>query len=94
MVAYLLRFSTVLFIIFPLNVYSSEDDPSACDCNTIVISDQEEQGGCPASVKGEACPQFRNIEEWQMRLRQQQKLKRLEDRMNPGHTGAAGLISR
>ncbi len=78
---YLLRFSIVFFILFPLKVYSDEENLSACDCNTIVVSTQEEQDGCPASVKREACPQFREMEQWQIRLRNQQELRRFERRM-------------
>ena len=84
---YLLRFSIVFFILFPLKVYSDEENLSACDCNTIVVNTQEEQDGCPASVKRETCPTFREIEQWQMRLRHQQEQRRLEDRMNPGRAG-------
>jgi hypothetical protein len=83
MVAYLLRFSIVLFILFPLAVYSDEENPSACDCKAIVISAQEEQDGCPASVKREACTTFREMEQWQIRLRQQRELRRLEEKMPP-----------
>ena len=81
-------FVFLFFSFLSLNIHASEDNPSACNCNTIVIGDQEEQGGCPLSVKRETCPKFREMENWQMRLRQQQKLKDLEDRMNPGHMGA------
>ena len=88
---YLLRFSIVFFILFPLKVYSYEENPSACDCNTIVISTQEQQDGCPASIKREACPTFREVEQWQIRLHHQQEQRRLEDRMNPGR---AGIISK
>ena len=83
----LLRFSIILFILFPLKVYSDEENPSACDCNAIVISTQEQQDGCPASVKREACPMFREMEQWQIRLRSQREQRRLEDRMNPGRAG-------
>ena len=84
---YLLRFSIVFFILFPLKVYSDEENPSACDCNTIVVSDQEQLDGCPASIKREACSMFREMEQWQIKLRSQQEQRRLEDRMNPGRAG-------
>ena len=73
-----------LFIIFlSLDAYSGEEDPSACDCRTIVVSAQEEQDGCPASVKREACTEFYQMEQWQMKLRQQRELRRLEEQMIP-----------
>ncbi len=87
----LLRFSIILFILFPLAVYSDEENPSACDCNTIVISAQEQQDGCPASVKREACPTFREIEQWQMRLRQQrEQRRRFDDIYKEGQSSAIG----
>ena len=90
---YLLRFSMIFFILFPLKVYSDEENPSACDCNTIVVSTQEELDGCSAKIKREACPTFREIEKWQMKLRNQQVQRRLNDSMNPGRSSAGGLIS-
>ena len=47
----LLQFLIVFLIVFQLGAYASEDDTSDCDCETINISDTEEQNGCTASVK-------------------------------------------
>jgi len=92
--AYLLRFSIVFFILFPLKVYSDEENPSACDCSTIVTSTQEQLDGCPARIKRETCPQFREIEQWQMKLRHQQEQRRINDSMNPGRSAAGRFISK
>jgi len=67
----------------PVNSQAIENNPSACDCNTITISTDEEHGGCPASVKREACPKFREMEQWQEKLKKQEESRELENRMNP-----------
>jgi len=87
---YLLRFFIVFFILFPLKVYSDEENPSACDCSTIVTSTQEQLDGCPARIKSETCPQFREIEQWQTRLRNEQELRQFERRMSPVGAGPRG----
>ena len=81
--ANLLRISIVLFIIFPFELYSKEENLSPCDCSSIVISTQEQQAGCTANVKRETCPQFREIEQWQQTLRRQRELREFEDRIPP-----------
>lgn len=78
----------LLINLVPFYAWPAEGDPSACDCKTIVISDDEAKNGCPASVKRETCPLFRDSEQWQQKLEKQRELKNMEDRMNPGRTGA------
>ena len=80
----LLRLSIIMFIIFSFEVYSNEEDPEACDCNTIVISTEEALNGCPANVKSQTCEKFREIVEWQSTLKKQQELRRYEDRYKQG----------
>ena len=67
----------------PLHAQPIEDNPSACDCDQITISSEEEQGGCPDSVKRETCAKFREMEQWQETLKKQKELRRLEDSMVP-----------
>ena len=78
-------FLLVLATFLPaLSAYSVEDNPKACDCETMEISDQEQAEGCPASVKEKACPLYRETKVWKERLHQQQEQRRLEKRMEPG----------
>jgi len=92
--AYLLRFFIVFSILFPTSVYSSEEDPSACDCKTIHISTQEQVSGCTANVKWDECPKFRDAARGESSLLNRHRLKRLEDSMNPKHSGAFSAIRR
>ena len=66
---------------FALSAYSVEDNPQACDCETVEISQQEEAGGCSAQVKEKACPLYRETRIWKERLHEQQERRRLEKRM-------------
>lgn len=66
-----------------LNGHAMEDDPKACNCETVEVSAQEQAGGCPADVKEKTCPLYREARVWKERLRQQQEQRRLEKRMEP-----------
>lgn len=68
---------------FPLTLNAIEDNPSACECDTIELSEQEIVNGCPAHVKEQTCSLYREIQIWKQRLRDQQKQRELEKKMEP-----------
>jgi hypothetical protein len=63
--------------------HAVEDNPAACNCKTLDLSDEETAGGCPAHVKEKTCPRYRDIQIWKERLRQQQEQRRQEKSMQP-----------
>ena len=63
-------------LFLPGNVYSEEKDPSACDCNNLVITTDEEEAGCTDDVKREACAQYRQIEDFRESIKLQKRAER------------------
>ena len=76
-----LMISLLLFFI-TLTAYPIEEkNPSACDCSTAEVSDQEAAQGCPNEVKKEICTLYNQAKIWKERLRLQQERRRLEQFM-------------
>lgn len=63
--------------------YAGEDNPQACNCKTLDVSEEEAAGGCPDHVKEKTCPKYRDIKVWKERMRQQQDIRRQEKSMQP-----------
>lgn len=76
-----LVFITSLFCL--TNVLADIEMPSACDCETLVVSEEEAANGCPSHVKEKTCPLYRDSETWKERLRRQQENRRLEENIQP-----------
>lgn len=73
----------VALILTALCTYAGENNTDACDCNTIVLSDEEIQNGCTASVKEQTCSLYR-LSMWRKeQLMKEQELRKLEKRMEP-----------
>lgn len=87
MCTYLLRIIIFILFLLPFEVYSSRVDPSVCDCKSMQISTEEQENGCPADVKWEKCPKFRDAVRGESEILNWRRLKRLEDSMNPGRAG-------
>lgn len=62
---------------------AAEENPEACNCELIELTEQEEAGGCPAHVKERVCPLYRQAREWKQRLQEQHDRRRREKRMEP-----------
>ena len=75
----------VLFL-FVINAYADEGNPQACDCKTIFVSDEETGAGCPASVKEEACPMFRDAMMQKEQIKREQELRKMRKNMEPRYT--------
>ena len=65
------------------SAYPVQDNPEACNCETVDVSVEESAAGCPAGVKEKTCSLYRETRVWKERLRQQQEQRRLEKRMEP-----------
>lgn len=65
------------------NTLAQEENTGACDCNTIVVSEEEARNGCPASVKEKTCPLFRETMIKKEQLQREQDLRRQERNMEP-----------
>jgi hypothetical protein len=78
-----LRIWMPLVLPFLLAAATVEDDPGACDCDSIDITETEIRNGCPARVKEQTCPLYRQTLIWRERLRQQREQRRLEKQMEP-----------
>jgi hypothetical protein len=61
------------------------DNPKACNCKTLDVSGEEAAGGCPARVKEQTCPLYRDAQTWKERLRQQHEQRRQEKSMEPSN---------
>jgi len=83
MEARLLRLFTVLFILFPFEVYSYEENPTVCDCNILYVTEQEEREGCPSNVKKETCSEYYQILQMRNMIEQQEEARSLRDSMEP-----------
>ena len=78
--------SLLLAALFPvMKVHAVEDNPKACNCETLDVSGQEAAGGCPAHVKEQTCPLYREVQDWKERLRQQHEQRRQEKSMEPSN---------
>ena len=76
----------LLTLLVPLLVQdacAAGDDPKACNCDTITVSDREITNGCTAAVKERTCPLYREAQVWKERLRQQHEERLKEKRMQP-----------
>jgi len=73
----------LLALFHPTNAVTAEEDPGACNCELIELSDQEQANGCPAHVKERVCPLYRQALEWKKRLQEQHEQRRQEKRMEP-----------
>lgn len=82
-----MRVRHVLFlpvlIVPAMNTCAGNNNPDACDCNTIVVSEEETRNGCPASVKEQICPLYRQAMWQKEQLKKEQELRKLEKRMQP-----------
>lgn len=74
---------TLLLLFLAFNTHAGEGNPEACDCKTIVVSEEEARNGCPASVKEQTCPLFRDTMIKKDQLQRQQDLRRRERNMEP-----------
>ncbi|MEJ2760785.1 MAG: hypothetical protein P8126_04420 [Gammaproteobacteria bacterium] len=63
--------------------FAAKDNPKACNCDTIILSDQEIADGCTDAVKKKTCPLYRETQIWKERLRQQHEERLREKRMQP-----------
>jgi hypothetical protein len=57
--------------------------PSACDCETLIVSEEEAANGCPNYVKEKTCSLYRDSEAWKERLYRQRENRELEDNIQP-----------
>jgi|GEM_PF-6386377 len=62
---------------------AAKENPKACNCDKINLTEQEQADGCTDQVKRRACPLYRQAQEWRERLRQQQEQREQEKRMQP-----------
>lgn len=62
---------------------AAEENPKACDCDLINLTEQEQANGCSDQVKRRICPLYRQARDWRERLRQQQEQREQEKRMQP-----------
>ena len=76
----------VLLFCTGLNTYAQEGNPQACDCKTIFVSDEEASAGCPASVKEETCPMFRDAIMQKEQIKREQELRKMRKNMEPRYT--------
>jgi len=65
------------------DTYGQKSNPDACDCNTIIVSDEETGNGCPAFVKEQIYPLYRQAMWQKDYLNKEQDLRKLEKRMEP-----------
>lgn len=71
---------------FTLNTYAQEGSPESCDCNTIIVSEEEASSGCPASVKEETCPVYRDAMMKKEQLQREEELRKMRKNMEPRYT--------
>jgi len=70
----LLFFSSLLF---PKYAYS-EEIPKTCNCGSLIVTGDEEAGGCTAEVKRGVCAQYRQMELLRERENLREQAKRFE----------------
>lgn len=78
-------FALLLSPLLVLQSHAVEENPDACDCDTLEVSEEEIAGGCPPAVKMRVCPKYREAMIWQERLQQERERRDLERRMEPRH---------
>jgi hypothetical protein len=74
---------SLLFPVIALNVYAVEENPEACDCHSVDLTQEEIAGGCTHEVKQAHCPLYRETIKWKERLKHEQEQRELEKRMEP-----------
>lgn len=73
----------LLAALLTLDAFAAKDNPKACNCDTITLSDREIANGCTNAIKEKTCPLYREIQVWKERLRQQHEERLKEKRMQP-----------
>jgi len=75
-----IQFVLLLFLssLLLLNYAYSEEIPKTCNCDSLIVTGDEEAGGCTADVKREVCAQYRQMQILRESERLREQAKRFE----------------